>query len=92
MGYFTDPSSGDKSPSRLCSFLSTCAAVLLAFYLVSKGHPGEGVTLMVAVLGFSWGVYGANSATRVVMTRGITPIRELPSRPEIKPEGNGSVG
>jgi hypothetical protein len=92
MGYFTDPSTGDKSGSRFGSILSVIGAILLACYLAYRGQAEAAVTLMGYALLATWGGYTANSATRVIMTRGMPPRRGLPDPPEIKPEANGPVG
>lgn len=72
-GYFTDSSTGGKSSSRLCAVLCALAAVGLSFLLVFKGHHGEAVTVICAVLVATWGGYTANSTARVIMTKGAPP-------------------
>jgi len=89
MGYFTDPSTGDKSGSRVCSMLSACGAVILAFILVFKGYAGEAVTVIGLVLAATWGGYTVNSTARVITTKGV------PSGLRIgcgKPPEGGAVG
>ncbi len=84
MGFLTDSSTGDNSGSRLCSLVATFAAILLAFYLGYKDHAGEAVTIIIAVLGFSFGTYGANSTARVIMTKGMPPPEPECPRPFIR--------
>lgn len=76
-GYMTDPQSGDKSLSRLCSLVVALGALGLAFFLAIKGHAGEAVTIIIADLTATWGSYTANSTARV-----ITAQKEPPPPPQ----------
>lgn len=65
-GYFIDPSTGDKSSSRLCAFLAVLVGLGVSCFLAFKGHVGETVTLLGLILGTTWGGYTANSVSRVI--------------------------
>jgi hypothetical protein len=82
-GYFIDPSSNQKSGTRLCAFLVIITGIVLDFYLAYKGHTAQAVEVFGLLIGATWLTYAANSTARVIVTKGQPPDVSPSAAPEL---------